>query len=84
MANLDKTSVRDEVSRVKADFDKLCGEGKVSGEIKVIMSSLLLMVELLLSIFLERQTRKDNKKSMDRAASAFGQPIVDPVADKRR
>lgn len=63
MANLDKTSVRDEVSRVKADFEKLCGEGKVSGEIKVIMDSLLMIVELLLSIFLERRTRKDNKNS---------------------
>ena len=63
MANLDKASVRDEVSRVKADFEKLCGEGKVSGEIKVIMNSLLMIVELLLSIFLERRTRKDNKNS---------------------
>lgn len=63
MASIDKTSVRGEISRVKADFDKLCAEDKVSGELKVIMSSLFMIVELLLSIFLERQTRKDNNNS---------------------
>jgi transposase len=63
VASLDKTSVRGEVSRVKADFDTLCAEDKVSSELKVIMSSLFMIVELLLSIFLERQTRKDNKNS---------------------
>ena len=63
MASLDKTSVRGEISRVKADCDQLCAEDKVPGELKVIMSSLFMIVELLLSIFLERQTRKDNKHS---------------------
>jgi len=63
VASLDKTSVRAEVSRVKADFDKLCAEGKVPAELKGVMSSLFMIVELLLSIFLERQTRKDNKNS---------------------
>ena len=63
MASLDKTSVKGEISRVKADFEKLCAEGKISVEVKVIMSSLFMIVELLLSIFLERQTRKDNKNS---------------------
>jgi transposase len=63
VANLDKASVRNEVSRVKADFEKLCAEGKVSAELKVMMSSLFMIVELMLSIFLERQTRKDNKNS---------------------
>ena len=63
MASLDKTSVNGEVSRVKADFEKLCAEGKVSTDLKVIMSSLFMIVELLLSIFLERQTKKDNKNS---------------------
>jgi len=63
VASLDKTSVKGEVSRVKADFEKLCAEGKVSAELKLMMSSLFMIVELMLSIFLERQTRKDNKNS---------------------
>ena len=33
MASLVKTSVRDEVSRLKADFDRLGAEGKLSSDI---------------------------------------------------
>lgn len=63
MANLDKTSVRNEVSRLKADFEQLCTEGKITSESKVLMGSLFMIVELILSIFLERVTQKDSKNS---------------------
>ncbi len=63
MASIDKASVRDEVSRLKADFDTLCGADKVSPEVKVVMNSLFMIIELILSIFLERRTKKDNKNS---------------------
>ena len=63
MASLDKTSVRDEVGRLKVDFDKLCAEGKITSESKVLMNSLFMILELVLSIFLERKTKKDNNNS---------------------
>lgn len=63
MASIDKTSVRNEVSRLKADFEKLCADGKTSNEIKVIMNSMFMIIELMLSIFLERATKKNNKNS---------------------
>jgi len=63
MASVDKTSVRNEVSRLKADFEKLCTEDKVTSEINVLMSSMFLIIELILSIFLEKQTKKDNSNS---------------------
>jgi transposase-like protein len=63
MANIDKKSVRNEVDKVKAEFESLCESGKVSSEIKVLMSSMLMIMELILSIFLERQTRKNSKNS---------------------
>jgi transposase len=63
MASLDKTSVREEVGRLKADFEQLCREGKVASETVALLKSLFLIVELILSIFLERQTRKTNKNS---------------------
>ncbi len=63
MANLDKASVRSEVSRVKADFEKLCAEGKITCERQVIMTSLFLVVELILAIFLMRTTKKDTTNS---------------------
>ena len=63
MASLDKTSVKDEVGRLKADFDRLGSEGKVSSEIQAIMNSLFMIIELILAIFLERSTKKNGKNS---------------------
>ncbi len=63
MATMNKTSVREEVDRLKQDFDKLCSDGKVSSEIRVVMNSLLVIVELILSVFLEKRTRKNSKNS---------------------
>ncbi|WP_349431001.1 IS66 family transposase (plasmid) [Methylomarinum sp. Ch1-1] len=63
MANLDKTSVRQELDRVKADFEALRTAGKVTPESLAVMNSLFMIVELILAIFLERTTRKDNRNS---------------------
>jgi len=63
LANLDKTSVRNEVGRLKADFEQLCIDGKVSSDIKVLMNSMFMIIELMLSIFLERVTKKDSNNS---------------------
>ena len=63
MANLDKTSVKDEVGRLKGDFDRLSKEGKVTSETQAIMNSLFMIIELILAIFLERSTNKNSKNS---------------------
>lgn len=63
MATVDKTSIRGEVGRLKDEFETLCSQGTISTEIKVLMSSMFMIVELMLSIFLERQTKKNNKNS---------------------
>ena len=63
MASLDKTSVKDEVGRLKADFDRLGTEGKISPEIQVIMNSLFMIIELILAVVLERNTKKNGKNS---------------------
>lgn len=63
MASLDKTSVRNEVSRLKADFEQLCRDGKVTRETQVLMNSMLMMMELILTIFLERLTKKESGNS---------------------
>ncbi len=36
MAKIDKLTVRNEVGRLKADFEQLCAEGKISNEIKIL------------------------------------------------
>ncbi len=63
MATVNKTSVRDEVEHLKQEFEQLCSAGKVSPEVRVVMNSLLVVVELILSIFLEKKTRKNSKNS---------------------
>jgi len=63
MAQIDKTTVRNEVSRIKADFEQLCSDGKITTEIKFLMNSMFMIMELMLSIFLEKATKKDNKNS---------------------
>jgi len=63
MAQVDKTTVRNEVSRIKADFEQLCSDGKITSEIKFLMNSMFMIMELMLSIFLEKKTKKDNKNS---------------------
>lgn len=63
MATVDKTSVREEIDRLKREFEQLCADGKVSSEIRVVMNSLLVVVELILSVFLEKTTRKNSRNS---------------------
>ena len=63
MGSLDKTSVRAEVSRLKTGFEQLCANGKIPPESKALMMSMFMIVELILSIFLEKATQKDNKNS---------------------
>jgi transposase len=61
MASLDKTSVRTAVNQLKTDFENLCAEGRVTCESKALMISMFMIVELILSIFLEKTTQKTTK-----------------------
>lgn len=63
MASLDKASVREKVDEMKSTFLQLKNEGKVSSETLALMNSLFLIVDLILSIFLEKQTRKTKQNS---------------------
>jgi len=63
MATIDKISIREEVDRLRTEFEQLCSEGKVSSEMRVLVNSLLVVVNLILSIFLEKKTRKSSKNS---------------------
>jgi len=94
MASLDKTSVREEVARLKADFEQLSRQGKVTPETGALFKSLLLIVELILSIFLERQTSKNSslppsqtdkdETSLVRSAAPKRQLTSETVTNHRR
>ena len=63
MSTVNKTSVRAEIDRLKLEFEQICLDGDVSAEIKAVVDSLLVVMGLILSIFLERKTRKNSKNS---------------------
>lgn len=78
MATLDKTSVRDEVERIRASFDK--SSKTMSTEHAALFNSLFMLIELILSIFLEKKTKKNGKNSSipssqtDKDESSLSQP----------
>jgi transposase len=63
MATLDRTSVREQFSGIKDNLDRLSSEGKVSDEVQSLIASLLTLMELMLSIFLEKRTPKNSRNS---------------------
>ena len=63
MAIMDKKSVREEFERLKSDFDNLSKGKKVSPEIKTLVGGLIMLIEIILSIFLEKKTKKTSENS---------------------
>jgi hypothetical protein len=63
MGTVNKQSVREEVERIKSDFERLSAEKKISPEVKILFQSIFTIINLILSIFLEKTTKKDNKNS---------------------
>jgi transposase len=63
MSSIDKDSVREQFNSIKSTFDELQKENKVSPEIRAMMSSLFFLFELIMSIFLEKKTKKNNQNS---------------------
>ena len=63
MSTIDKTSVRKELDNLKSRFNQLSTEGQVSNDLNGLMTSLFALLSLLIAIFLEKQTKKNNKNS---------------------
>lgn len=63
MPSLNKESVRDEISRIKGEFDKLQADGSVSKEVQALMNSVLLVLNLILTVFMEKNTKKNSSNS---------------------
>ena len=63
MSMVNKKSLREEVDRIKTDFDKLVKDKKISSEVNLLCTSMLTLINLLVAIFLEKQTKKNSKNS---------------------
>lgn len=63
MAYVNKTSLREEFDHLKMEFERLSGAGKITPESRVLFTALLTLFEVMVAIFLEKMTKKDNKNS---------------------
>lgn len=63
MGSLNRESVRDEAERIKLEFNRISSSKKMDTETKILFQSMLMLVNLLIAIFLEKTTKKNSKNS---------------------
>jgi len=63
MASVNKQSLREEFDSIKLEFTQLSSTGKMTVESQALFKALLILFELMLAVFMEKTTRKDNKNS---------------------
>lgn len=63
MATVNTSSVREEIALVKQQLDQQVRAGKVADDTRMLISTLLVIVDMLVAIFLEKNTKKNNKNS---------------------
>ena len=63
MATVNKASLRTEFDALKARFESLCAEGKMSPESRALVDALLMLFELLMAVFMEKHTPKSSANS---------------------
>ena len=63
MPAVNKQSVREEFDRITSEFKRLSADKKISPEIATLFNSLMMLLNLMFSVFLEKQTKKTSKNS---------------------
>ncbi len=58
MGTVNKQSVREEVERIKSEFDRLSAGNKINNETKMLFQSMFMIINLILSVFLEKKPLK--------------------------
>ena len=63
MGHVNKQSVREEIDRLRNDFQQVSSKKKLDMEYQVIFKALFMLIELMISIFLEKKIIKNSKNS---------------------
>lgn len=63
MPSVNKQTLRSEFDALKAQFDQLRASGKVSTESQALIRALLMLMELMVAVFLEKTTKKTSENS---------------------
>jgi len=63
MSSVNKQSLREEFDTIKSQFKSLCSEGKMSSDSRALFQAMLMLFEVLMAVFMERNTAKNSKNS---------------------
>lgn len=63
MGSVNTTSVREEAERIKSEFQRITANKKIDPQVSMLIQSMFMLINLLISIFLEKATKKTNKNS---------------------
>ncbi len=63
MPSVNKQSLREEFDQLKGEFGRLSDAGKITAESRTLFQAMIMLVELLIAVFMEKQTKKDNRNS---------------------
>lgn len=63
MGRVNKTSLREELDYLKSEFARLSSTKKISPESMVLFKGMFMLFEVMVAVFLEKQTKKDSQNS---------------------
>ena len=63
MSTINKQSLRDNFDHLKSDFERLSSTSKINKESLVLFKALFMLLDVMLAVFMEKATKKDNKNS---------------------
>jgi len=63
VASVNKQSLREEFEGLKGRFEQLCADGKMPAESRTLFQAMLMLLELLMAVFLEKRTTKTSTNS---------------------
>jgi transposase len=63
VASLNKQSLREEFEALKGRFAQLGAEGKISAESRALFEALLMLLQVLMAVFMEKHTLKNSTNS---------------------
>ena len=80
MPSVNKQSLREEFDALAGRFEQLCAEGKMAADSRALFQAMLMLLELLMAVFLEKHTSKTSTNSskpssqMSKDETALSQP----------
>ena len=84
VASVNKQALRDEFDTLKAEFERLTANCKMAAESRALLHSMLMLYEVLMAVFMEKRTAKDNiNSSMPSSQTAKQDKTSTQPCDKR-